>query len=389
MGKWTERGYQAYTLSYYKEQLQKLFVSAFGEQFKLDDTLPQGVLIQRLAELLYNADMDAVEVMSVLNINTTSGMWLDIIGGLRGIPRLGGSPQYATITIKSNSSQLPYTIPSGTIFSSGGNSFTISESQIITVATKTIVVSNIESGNSSLTIGSKMTCDLTQITDIEVVGLADGQPDETDADYRARLNKTYSVSNNTMRWVEMKIAESPLVRTTGFGYNDSSSTVNSRPPHTSEWMAVPKEGVDNSLFASTIAKIIVDNKVPSSQTYGNTSATVQDLYGSQKTVNFTIPQKVDIEISIAIETPTSTGVLDLSSVTKQKEDIVAYINNLRIGEDIPMAKILAFVVGDPGYDVVSYSIRKVGASQWTNNANFVIGDREYASCNVANIKIGG
>lgn len=389
MGRWSTQGFQAYTLGYYKEQLQKLFVEAFGEQFLLDDTLPQGVLIQRLAELLYNTDMDGVDVMSMLNLNTTSGVWLDIVGGLRGIPRLNGSPQLATIQITSNQSQLPYTIPTNTAFESNGNVFFSGASQIIQNQSQTIVVTYSQEGNSTLNVGDLMTCPVTQITNIEVIGLADGQPNETDADYRARLNSTYSVANNTMQWVEMKIAESPLVRTTGFGYNDSNATVNSRPPHTSEWMAVPKEGVDSTMFAKAIAEIIVNNKVPSSQTYGNTTTTVQDLYGYQKEVKFTIPTKADIQIAISIETPTSTGVLDLTNVPDQKEKIAAYINNLKIGEDIAMSKILAFVVGDPGYDVVSYSIKKVGASQWTNNANFVIGDREYASCNIANISIGG
>lgn len=389
MGRWSTQGFQAYTLGYYKEQLQKLFVEAFGEQFLLDDTLPQGVLIQRLAELLYNTDMDGVDVMSMLNLNTTSGVWLDIVGGLRGIPRLNGSPQLATIQITSNPSQLPYTIPTNTAFESNGNVFFSGANQIIQNQSQTIVVTYSQEGNSTLNVGDLMTCPVTQITNIEVIGLADGQPNETDADYRARLNSTYSVANNTMQWVEMKIAESPLVRTTGFGYNDSNATVNSRPPHTSEWMAVPKEGVDSTMFAKAVAEIIVNNKVPSSQTYGNTTTTVQDLYGYQKEVSFTIPTKADIQIAIAIETPTSTGVLDLTNVPDQKEKIAAYINNLKIGEDIAMSKILAFVVGDPGYDVVSYSIKKVGASQWTNNANFVIGDREYASCNIANISIGG
>lgn len=389
MGRWTTQGFQAYTLGYYKEQLQKLFVEAFGEQFLLDDTLPQGVLIQRLAELLYNTDMDGVDVMSMLNLNTTSGVWLDIIGGLRGIPRLNGSPQLATIQITSNPSQLPYTIPTNTAFESNGNVFLSGANQIIQNQSQTIVVTYSQEGNSTLNVGDLMTCPVTQITNIEVIGLADGQPNETDADYRARLNSTYNVANNTMQWVEMKIAESPLVRTTGFGYNDSNETVNSRPPHTSEWMAVPKEGVDSTMFAQAIGEIIVNNKVPSSQTYGNTTATVQDLYGSQKEVSFTIPTKIDVQISFAIETPTSTGILDLENVPAQKEKIASYINNLKIGEDISMSKVLSFVVGDPGYDVTSYSIKRVGSEDWVTNANFVLGDREYASCNIANISIGG
>ena len=61
MGKWTNAGFIANTLDYYKTEIQKVFVAAFGEDFLLDDSLPQGVLITRLAELFYNADLVGVE----------------------------------------------------------------------------------------------------------------------------------------------------------------------------------------------------------------------------------------------------------------------------------------------------------------------------------------
>lgn len=388
MGRWTDSGFNAYTLGFYKEALQRLFVEAYGPTFKLDDDLPQGVIIQRIAELLYNTDMDAIDVQANLNINTASGIWLDLIGGLRGVPRLLGSPQLATISVTSLPGSGSYTIPSNTEFTSGSEVFVSTSSVIISTSPQTMTVSYSSNGNSSLSVGDTMSCDVVQITNIEVISFTNGQDTESDADYRQRLLTTYTIGNNTMQWVQSKIAESPLVKTTGFGYNDSSSTTDSRPPHTSEWMAVPKAGVDLTTFKQEVGTIIINNKTPSAETYGNTTVTVQDLYGSNKTVKFTIPDKIDLEVKIEIETPYDTGILDVGNVPTQCRDIAAYINSLKIGNDVVMSKVLAFVVGDSGYDVISYKIREVGDDDWVENANFVIGDREYASIDIENITIG-
>lgn len=388
MGRWTSNGFNAYSLAYYKEQLQKLFVAAFGTDFKLDDTLPQGVLIQRIAELLYNTDMDAVEVMSQLNPSTASGIWLDFIGGLRGAVRQQGSSQIATVQVLSQSASLPYTIPAGTIFNAGSDSFISKRAYVISSSPRNIDLSYTESGNSSASVGDTLTCGIVQVTDLLIMSLADGEPSETDADYRDRLGITYSVANNTMDWVESKIAESPLVKTTGYGYNDTNATVNSRPPHTSEWMAVPVANADSDTFKRAVATIIVDNKVPSSETYGNTSVEVNDLFGTAKTVKFTIPDKADLEIQIKIVTPDDSGVLDTSKVPAEKEATMTYINGLSIGKNVSMSRVLANFVTDTGYNVVGYKIRKVGATSWTENADFVIGEREYASISLSNISVG-
>ena len=388
MGRWTTNGFEAYSLGHYKEGLQQLFVDAFGTDFKLDDTLPQGVLIQRIAELFYNADMDSIEVMSQLNPNTSSGVWLDYIGNLRGIPRKEGSSQVASVQVLSNPSSMPYTIPAGTIFLCGTDGFATATNQVISSSPQTIVVTYTETGNSSASVGDTMTCDLTQINDLLITSLADGEPTETDADYKARLSVTYSVANNTMNWVEAKIAESPLVKTTGFGYNDSNATVNNRPPHTSEWMAVPRPGVDAGVFSAAVGEIIVNNKVPSSETTGNTTVVVRDLYGDQKTVKFTIPTEVPVEIDITIETPDTTGVLDTSRVLSEKQAAVDYVNALNIGKNVSMSRVLSNFVTDTGYNVPGYKIRAVGGSTWTSNADFIINDREYASLSLENINVG-
>ena len=125
MGKWTGQGFVANNESFYVTELQKIFVECFGNDFLLDPTLPQGIFITRVAELLYNADMDGVEGFARLNINNASGVYLDIIGGLRNIPRSQGTPQKVglRLTISTNNF-IQFSIPQGQAFTSLDGSYT-------------------------------------------------------------------------------------------------------------------------------------------------------------------------------------------------------------------------------------------------------------------------
>ena len=58
MGKLTYQGYSTNTLETWKTKVQQVFVDAFGNDFVVADDTPQGVFINRLAELFYNCDMD-------------------------------------------------------------------------------------------------------------------------------------------------------------------------------------------------------------------------------------------------------------------------------------------------------------------------------------------
>ena len=117
MGKWTDQGFVTNSLAFYKEMFQEAFVAAYGDDFSINDDTPQGVLIQRLAELFYNADMDGVEAFSRLNINSASGVYLDMFGNMRGMPRGLGTPQTATVTVTCTTNNfVPFTIPAGTLF---------------------------------------------------------------------------------------------------------------------------------------------------------------------------------------------------------------------------------------------------------------------------------
>ena len=399
MGKWTNQGFVVNSLDYYKTELNKLFKNAFGEDFLIDDTLPQGIFIQRLAELLFNTDMDGVEGFSRLNPNSATGVYLDLIGVLRSVPRKIGSPQTATVKITCSANNfIPFTIPKGTQFLDLGTAETFVSPTSITVDIPDgllVVLEYSENGNSTSLVGGKMSVNgFGQITDIEITALVEGQGNESDLDYRFRLLNEFPVATNTIDFVQNKLLEIQEVKTVGHNYNDTAETVDTLGPYTTEWMVVPKATVNESAmqaeggFLDKVAETILNNKVPGAPTAGNTSRTVTDVFGTEKEVHFTLATKIELEIEVRVTTPETTGILDLSRLNEHIQTIEKYINGLNIGKEVSYSRCIAPLAADIGFDIQWFRIRKKGDEQWQENTNYGIGIREYASISTSDIKIG-
>ena len=389
MGTWTSQGFTAKTVEYYKTQLEQVFKNAFGNDFLVDPALPQGVLIQELAELFYNADMDGIEVMNRLNLNTTSGIFLDFIGSMRGVGRLVGTPAALTVTITSNPAALPFTVPQGQTFALNGGVevFTVNVPTNITATTQSVVLYATTSGETSAQIDDVLSTDISNITDITVTSVSQGVEEESDIDYRNRLRQKYTAAQGTVEFVVNKLAELPSVKTVGVNYNDTDSTVDTIPAHATEFMAVPRDGFDLDVFKVAVAEVILNNKTPGSPTFGNTTEEVSDVFGVQKEVNFTIPDKKVMSIEVSVSTP-ENGVLNLTNVPTIKKAIATYINSLPIGKDVSYSRCMAPLTADAGFEVSSFKIKASGDADWTENANYTIGTRAYASITEANIEIG-
>lgn len=401
MGKWTGQGFVANNESFYVTELQKIFVECFGNDFLLDPTLPQGIFITRVAELLYNADMDGVEGFARLNINNASGVYLDIIGGLRNIPRSQGTPQKVglRLTISTNNF-IQFSIPQGQAFTSLDGSYTFLNDTTYTVTsanTENVLFASFTSlGDSGISIGAKLSTDgFSQITDIEVVSLTPGTEEESDIDYRTRLIRAIPVAINTIEYVQNLLLADPSVRLVGHNYNDTATTEDTLPPYTTEWMVVPESTVNMAdatvanLWKLNIANIILNNKVPGAPTAGNTTVTnATDVFGTQKTVKFTIPTKVNLQITATLGTPEQTGRLDMLGIDEIRAKMAQYINSLDIGNDVSYSRLIAPLAADKGFDVLTFTIKNKDTGTTLSNSNFPIGRREYASITLSDISLG-
>lgn len=389
MGTWTSQGFTAKTVEYYKTQLEQVFKTAFGNDFSVDPALPQGVLIQELAELFYNADMDGIEVMNRMNLNTASGLFLDFIGAMRGVGRLIGTPATLTVTITSNPNTLPFTIPQGQTFALNGGAevFVVNGAVNITSASQSIPLYGTASGETSAQVDDLLSTNISNITNIVVTAVSQGTDEESDIDYRNRLRQRYTAAQGTVEFVVNKLAELPSVKTVGVNYNDTNSTVDGIAAHATEFMAVPRTGFDEAAFKVSVAETILNNKAPGAPTDGNTTEEVSDVFGVQKEVKFTIPTEKVMSIQVAVTTP-ENGVLNLTNADSIKKAIATYINSLPIGKDVSYSRCMAPLTADTGFDVSSFKIKASGDADWTTNANYTIGNRAYASITEANIQIG-
>ena len=131
----------------------------------------------------------------------------------------------------------------------------------------------------------------------------------------------------------------------------------------------------------------MNNKPAGSETYGTTTQTVNDVFGTQKTVKFTIPTKKVLSIQVTVTTP-ENGVLNLTNVDSIKETLVTYINSLPIGKDVSYSRCMAPLTADAGFDVSLFKIKASGDANWTQNANYPIDNRAYASITLDDIQIG-
>jgi hypothetical protein len=110
-----------------------------------------------------------------------------------------------------------------------------------------------------------------------------------------------------------------------------------------------------------------------------------DYKGKNRTVNFTVVNRVQLEVYFRIE-PMEDGTFSDADINTQKQNIFDYINELDIGTDISITKLWGIVSPDAKFDIVDFGVRRVGGS-W-QKTNLSIGSREAAVIELNNISIG-
>lgn len=397
MGQWTDNGFVAGSVSDYKTQIQNLFTEAFGDDFIVDDdTLPQGILIQELAELMANADADSIQVLAQLNVNTMSGIWLDLVAMARGLKRLSGVPQVITVAITSDPAELPITLPQGHVFvcNETGDSFVLSAAKTISSASDTAQMTYASEGNSNVTVGYHLhTDDAAAITTMEIVAVSNGTERESDADFRTRLRLSAPVFNPTIEHITNEIKALSNIRGVGCAYNDTdTTTADGIPPYCTEFLVAPTPNVDQSTaqydyWKEEVGKAILWNKVPGSPTYGGVTVNIEDPFGDLKDVSFSVPDKISLEVKITASVNEQSGAPDISQVSLIMQNVSDYINNLSIGVDVSYSKIMQIFSTVSTMDITRVTFKNKNTGTEYVNQNYVLDTREYAECSTSDVRI--
>lgn len=377
MGKLTEQGYSTNTLATWKQNIQQVFIDAFGDDFVLADDTPQGVFINRLAELFYNCDMDGLNAYLQLNLNTATGILLDYIAFLRGVTRKSGINQQ--ITCKFTSTSLPVFISAGTTFTVLNTDYKYANKNATTLieSPQNLTLFSIDEGQQDVVVGDLLESDIfiPSITNIEVIAVTKGVNVESDEDLRRRL---FAITDDFLDTLGATLSALLLldgVTKVGFLQNEDDPTV---PLNSTEFLVVGGSEQD-------IARTILEYKCPTSLTYGDTTVLVENYYNRNRTIHFTRPDQKEVEIQIVIAKKEEQTTIDVTNNDIIKQEVVNYINNQNIGIDVSYTTIYGMFAKYNSFDIISLEIGIKGETLGTSNIEMT--SKDYATCSLNDITI--
>lgn len=380
MSEFTASGVVTKTLDEWYAAVVAFKRAVWGENYVTDPTTKQGADMLQLAELLYNAEMNNVSAFAQLNLNTATGICLDYIGLVRGIPRNGGYPQQILVDLTSQTTG--YTLTPDVIFrTQDGYNYYVASSVVIENLEQQVTMVYVSDGNPDINPGDPLTTiqPYTNVVSAVVAqgGVTLGADTESDASYRKRIQDSDVGFIGTLELMASEMAKVPGVAKLRILYNDESTTdPNGIPAYNTEFLVVPQDGVVDATFNSAVAQKILEVKVPGAPLYGSTTVQIPDYYGETKNVKFTRPTKVGIQFYAKIAINPVTGVVDTSNVDVEKQAIIDYVQNLDVGTSVSWSRLLGIVASDAGFVVSEWGLRKGTSGDWVNT-DITCGVREF------------
>lgn len=383
MGQLTQNGYTIKNLSDWRTDVVDLFLAAFGQALVTSDDTPQGILITRIAELLYNCDLDGLNVYNQMNVTTASGVFLDFLGSNRGVFRKSGTPQtlICLLTVSTNTTFLD----TQNIMTSDGiyqythptiNLLTVDDQNYIPGVSNILTLTLSGSGDPAVTVGDTLqTVDyIPSITNILVNTVTSGKEPETDVDYRLRLLSQRYGYIGTLNYILMALREVDGVETVGYLENDTANYDNNIqvPAYSTEFLVSVSSDAPSNVN-DEIAYTILDSKagINATPTYGNTTVTVlyprTGLIQQPRTIHYSRPTNILINVNIELSAK-ENNLVSIADKTTWIYNITNYINNLEIGQDISYSTIFGIVNTIPTNDIPAVKFRSAGYFYVDSNA---------------------
>lgn len=391
MSEFTSTGVVTKTLDEWYDAVVAFKKAVWGDDYVTDPTTKQGADILQLAELLYNAEMNNVSAFAQLNLNTASGICLDYIGLVRGIERDGGYPQQILVDLTSSITEY-YLTPDVTFRTTTGYTYYSPTSVLITSLNQQVTLVYSSDGNPDVSDGDPLQTVTSNANIVSAViaqgGITEGADPENDASYRKRIKDVDLGFVGTLELMAQEMSKVQGMSKLKILYNDTNTTdTNSIPAYCTEFLCVPQDGVDNTTFNNAVAQKILEVKVPGAPLYGtNTSITIPDYYGQDKTIDFTRPTKVGMQFRAIIAINPETGVLDTSNLAVEKQAIIDYVQSVDVGEAVSWSRILGMIAGDKGFIITDWGLRKGTSGVWVKT-DLSCAVREYLWTDDDNIDI--
>jgi len=376
---------QGYLRPTYEEILEDRIALAqelFGQDIDTSDASALGKFIRLSVQDLADA-YEAQEIIYYSRFpHTATGQSLDRLMPFAGITRNAATPAEHEIKFTGTAG---YVVPVGFLVGTTGdeefyvvNPITLDENGVgsgIVQCTESGEIGNVSLGTITEIVNPNV-----DISEIEHIGIETlGKETETDADLRKRfelaIQGTGSGTSTAIRGAIMRIngVTGCLVVE-----NNTSETVDGRPPHSFEVYVYAPDTLDQE-----VAEAIFSKKPLGIQAVGDVSVEVSDIAGNPQTVKFSRVSETVIYIKITIATD---GDFELDGVDQLKTALAGYINNLSTGEDVVFNSLYKYIFGIVGVrDVTSLGISTDGTEY--NAQNVAMGASNVARISTSNIEV--
>ena len=377
-------GITAPTYSEVLEYLTDKARSIFGADINLDADTQDGQLLAIFAAAISDVNSQAVAVYSSFNPNTAQGVAPDSAVKTNGLERRAATPSQVDLTITGtvgttikngyalDANRIKWMLPETVVIPSGGE---------ITVSAHAKDDGAIEASAGTINRIGSPTLGWHAVTNKSAA--VSGVAVESDVDLRLRQADSTALPSVSL-WegiIGSLLSLDGVLRVSGIKNDEDAPTEEGVPGHT---IAMIVDGGD----AQEIGKTIFLKKGEGVGTYGSVTTTYLDYYGFPNTIKFSRPTVAKIQVKLTI----APGLTYLSTVSDEiKERVVAYVNSLKIGDDVGIARVLSSAVKDSASGIdTRFTVESIELGRdngATSSALIAIAWNEAALCSVEEVTI--
>lgn len=379
----TSTGITAPTFEEILTYLKGQAVQIYGTDVYLEPDSQDGQLLAIVAKAIYDANMTAVAVFNQFSPATAQGEGLSSVVKINNIARAPATRSQVNVVV---TGQAGTTINDGVVSDASDTRWLLPSPTVIPPAGSILVTALAESLGALTAAPSTVTRIVTPSLGWQSVtnptAAIPGQAEETDAALRQRQQVSPSLNAYGVNYALAAALRSLTGVVYGAVYeNDGNTTdANGLPPHS---IACVVQGG----AAQAIAETIYKKKSPGVATHGTTSIEVVDVSGQPRTVKFSAPTEVRLEIVITLDAGADYTTLVAEQI---REAIHEHVAGLDIGEAVVVSRLYApaLLYGDEAsrtYKINAVTVALEGDPQGTSD--IPIGYSSKAVCPVANVTI--
>lgn len=376
----SETGYKRKTYAEIIEEKEQLAKDIFGEDIDTSDTTPLGKFLRITAYQDTRIEEVAEQIYYSRFPNYASGVSLDRLCVFAGISRNPAiASEYIIKAYGIAGKSIPYgflvSTEEGIVFYNTENDIIFNSKGEATFTARCTDTGKI--GNVPYTEIKTIVNPDVNITDIEATAQTTiGEEIESDFSLRQRFNLTKeglgACNESAILAAVLSVPEVTSADIIVNDTNDNDSETN-LPPHTFKVIVT----CPYSAYQS-VAEAIFSRKPIGINSMGSISRVVTDVSGKSRTVNFSVPANVTINISVVVKVDASVFVAS-DGTEEIKNNIEDYINGLGTGNDVSRSALYGVIHDVTGVLDVTDLIITANGKVETGSVDISYGEIAYSN----------